>query len=147
MEKVMKKAITRSAFFIILVCIMALSGSLYASALSNGLNEWDPRSIQGTIMEVGPDYIVVAEKYVYLLNTSNGGKEIKTRIMDGKGIEIEKRALKAGKNVFVKGGMAYDDKRATDVLLAKEVYLLDKQLDLKNNENHRRLFNERSKPW
>lgn len=142
----MKKAITQSAFFIVLACMMPLTG-LYASALSNGLKEWDPRSFQGTIMEVGPDYIVVAEKYVYLLNTFHNGKEIKTRIMDAKGIEIEKRALKAGKKVFVKGGMAYDDRRATDVLLATEVYLLEKQFDLKKNENHRKLFNERSKPW
>jgi hypothetical protein len=146
MEKVMKKAITRSAFFIVLACMIPLTG-LSASALSNGLKEWDPRSFQGTIMEVGPDYIVVAEKYVYLLNTSQGGKEIKTRIMDGNGIEIEKQALKVGKKAFVKGGMAYDDKRTTDVLLATEVYILKKPLDLKNNEGQRKKFYERSKPW
>jgi hypothetical protein len=124
----------------------ALSG-LYASALSNGLNEWDPRSFQGIIMEVGPDYIVVAEKYVYILDTSLGGKKIKTLIMDGSGIDMEKRSLKAGRTVLVKGGMAYDEKRAGDVLLATEIFLLNRPLDLKNNESHRKKFNENAKPW
>lgn len=146
MERIMKKTTIIKILLSALVCMMPLSG-LYASALSNGLNEWDPRSLHGIIMEVGPGYIVVAEKYVYILDTTLGGKEIRTRIMDGSGTEMEKHSLKAGRTVLVKGGMAYDEKKAGDVLLATEIFLLNKSLDLKNNESHRKKFNERSKPW
>ncbi len=142
----MKKHATLSTLIILLACAIP-TAALHAAALSNGLKEWDPRSIQGKIMEVGPDYIVVAEKYIYILDTSYNGKDIKTRIVDNKGEEVGKYDLKKGKYVFVRGGMAYDENRATDVLLAIEVNLINKPLDLKGNTGHRQRFNEHAKPW
>lgn len=129
----------------ILPCLISFT-NVHASTLENGLKEWYPVSVQGSIMDVKGDYLVVSERWIAIMDTSYHGKAIKTTIHDGKGVEKSKNALKKGTIVFVRGGLARDEKISTDVLLATEVVVLDKPMNLKD-ENQLKQYNDPAKPW
>ena len=95
---------------ILVLFAMSLTASAYASTLSDALNDWDPGMLQGKIMEVGKDYIIIQEKKIVIMDTSIGGKNVETSITDGKGRAIDQRNLKIGTIVFAKGSHAFDDK-------------------------------------
>lgn len=131
------------------VCMALLllaTTTVYADALSNGLKEWDPSSIQGTIMDKGKGYIVIAEQYVYIYDMSFRGQQIRTRIMDGNGNEQDMADLKKGKYVLAKGGLAWDERLHTNVLMATEIFILDKPLNMKD-EGQKKKYLEPAKPW
>jgi hypothetical protein len=139
-----KKAILVSASLFIM-CMIPLS-SVYGSALSNALKDWDPAVIQGNIMEKGSDYLIVMEKKIVLLDTRISGKRVKTRIMNEKGRELDKEDLKMGTMIFAKGCLAFDDKTQGNVLLATDIYIIPhglKQDDVKGNKE----FMEPAEPW
>jgi hypothetical protein len=125
---------------------MCLTGSAYASTLSNALNDWDPGMLQGKIMEIGPDYIIIQEHKIVLMDTSIGGKNVKTSITDGKGRAIDQRDLKIGTIVFVKGSHALDDKTQSGVLIATEIYVVPRLLTPKDAKEYIGIT-ERAKPW
>jgi hypothetical protein len=120
--------------------------NLHASTLDNGMKDWDPSSLQGSIMEVRGDYLVISEQWVLLLNTSIKGKPLKTRVVDTRGRDMARKELKKGVLVLAKGGLAWDEKLKANVLLASEVLFLDKPLNMKDENERRRLLGP-AKPW
>lgn len=129
----------------ILACLISFT-SAHAGTLENGLKEWFPTSIQGPIMDVKGNYIVISEIWIAIMDTSYHGKAIKTTIRDSNGVEKSRSTLKKGALVFVKGGLARDEKLNTDVLLATEVVVLGKLLNLKD-ESQLKQYNDPAKPW
>ncbi|OQC27600.1 MAG: hypothetical protein BWX71_01286 [Deltaproteobacteria bacterium ADurb.Bin072] len=128
--------------FLVLVCF----ATAHADTLENGLREWDPSVIQGTIMDTAKEYIVISERWVKFVDTTIRSKHLKTRIVDNRGSEQPKGALKKGVLVLAKGGLAWDDKIKTNVLLATEIQILDKPVNLQD-ENLRSKFHEQTRLW
>ncbi len=143
--------IQRSRLYLLLGCCSILFGlaifmNAYADTLDNGLKEWDPWVIQGTIMDTGKDSVVVSEKWIRLIDTTLKGKHLKTRIIDGKGVDRPNSLLKKGVLILAMGGLAWDDKLATNVLLATEIQILDSPVNL-DDVNIREKLQEQNKPW
>lgn len=131
---------------ILVLVSMSLTGSAYASTLSNALNDWDPGMLQGKIMEIGPDYIIIQENKIVLMDTSIGGKNVKTSITDGKGRAFDQRDLKIGTIVFAKGSHAIEKKTQGGVLVATEIYIVRRLLTPKDAKEYKGLT-EPAKPW
>ncbi len=128
--------------FLVLVCF----ATAHADTLDNGLREWDPSVIQGTIMDTAKEYIVISERWVKLIDTTIRGKHLKTHIVDNRGSEQPNGSLKKGILVLAKGGLAWDEKIKSNVLLATEIQILDKPVNLQD-ENMRSKFHEQTRPW
>ncbi|HOS98680.1 MAG TPA: hypothetical protein PLR71_00325 [Deltaproteobacteria bacterium] len=126
--------------------VLIACSTLHAEALENGLKKWDPYLIQGRIMQVGEGYCVVAEEWIMVLDTKRGGKDIRTRIFDDRGNPVSVAELSKGKYILAKGGQAWDEKLKTSVLLATEIYIVNKPVDL-NDEGQRRRFGGEPRPW
>jgi|APIni6443716594_1056825.scaffolds.fasta_scaffold711474_1 hypothetical protein len=131
---------------ILVIIGMSLTASAYASTLSNALNDWDPGMLQGKIMEVGKDYIILQENRIVIMDTSIGGKNVETSITDGKGKAIDQRDLKRGTIVFAKGSHAIDDKTKGGVLVATEIYVVPRLLT-PNDAKEYKGITEPAKPW
>lgn len=100
---------------------------------------WHPVDMVGEIMiaEQNPDAIVVNEKRIYLVNTSNSkGKQFTTSIMDYKGMHVDRNALKNGVCVYVRIGAALDPDGKKEFLMAKEVYCLPHRMNKKELARH-----------
>jgi hypothetical protein len=110
------------------------------------MKDWDPSSIQGAIMEVKGDYLVISEQWVLLLDTSIKGKSLKTRVVDTRGRDRARKELKKGVLVLAKGGLAWDEKLKANVLLANEVLFLDKPVNMKDENERKRLLGP-AKSW
>lgn len=120
--------------------------NVHADTLENGLKEWDPSVIQGTIMDTGKNSIVVSEQWIMLIDSTVRGKHLETQIMDNKGSERSKGLLKKGTLVLAKGGLAWDERLKTNVLLATEIRVLDRPVNM-NDEKIRKDLRESSRPW
>ncbi|HVN71957.1 MAG TPA: hypothetical protein VMU10_08045 [Desulfomonilia bacterium] len=96
-------------------------------------------------MEVGPDYIIVLEKKIMVVDTTSWGKRVKTIISDGKGKDLDRRNLKKGVIVFVKGSLA-DDEQNGDVLAATEIYIVPHLLGPKDAKEYKG-FMVPATPW
>jgi len=131
---------------ILVIFGLCLTAPAYASPLSNALNDWDPGMLQGKIMEVGSDYIIIQEKKIILMDTKIGGKDIKTSIINGKGRAFGQRDLKIGTIVFVKGSHAFDDKTKSVVLIATEIYVIPRLLTPNDAKEYKEI-SEPAKPW
>jgi hypothetical protein len=131
---------------ILVIVSMSLTASAYASTLSNALNDWDPGMLQGKIMEVGKDYIIIQENRIVIMDTSIRGRHIETSITDGKGRAIDQRDLKIGTIVFAKGSHAIDDKTKGGVLVATEIYVVPRLLT-PNDAKEYKGITEPAKPW
>ncbi len=126
--------------------ILLACSALHADALENGLKKWDPYLIQGRIMQVGTGYCVVDEKWIMVLDTKHGGKNIRTRIFDERGNPGSIAGLSKGKYILAKGGQAWDEKLQTSVLLATEIHIVNKPVNL-NDEGQRRKYGGEPRPW
>lgn len=126
--------------------VLLACSTLHADALENGLKKWDPYLIQGRIMQVGKGYCVVAEEWIMVLDTKRGGKDIRTRIFDERGNPVFIAELSKGKYILAKGGQAWDEKLQTSVLLATEIHIVNKPVDL-NDEGQRRKYGGEPRPW
>jgi hypothetical protein len=131
---------------ILVIVSMSLTVSAYASTLSNALNDWDPGMLQGKIMEVGKDYIIIQENRIVIMDTSIRGRHVETSITDGKGRAIDQRDLKIGTIVFAKGSHAIDEKTQGGVLVATEIYVVPRLLTPKDAKEYKGIT-ERAKPW
>lgn len=131
---------------ILVIVSMSLTASAYASTLSNALKDWDPGMLQGKIMEVGKDYIIIQENRIVIMDTSIRGRHIETSITDGKGRAIDQRDLKIGTIVFAKGSHAIDDKTKGGVLVATEIYVVPRLLT-PNDAKEYKGITEPAKPW
>jgi hypothetical protein len=120
--------------------------TLHADALENGLKKWDPYLIQGRIMQVGKGYCVVAEEWIMILDTKRNKKDIKTRIFDEQGNPGSIAGLSKGKYILARGGHAWDERLQTSVLLATEIHIVNKPVNLKD-EGQRRKYGGEPRPW
>lgn len=125
---------------------MAFSPSMSTGTLSNGLNEWVPSEIQGTVMDVGRGTIAIAEQWVMIMDTSYRGKTIRTRFFNPRRDAVERVTFKSGMIVYAKGGLAWDDQLKANVLLATEIHVLDRKMDLSDEEQRKRYFSPAA-PW
>lgn len=141
----------KSKSYLLLGCCSILLGlvsfaNVHADTLDNGLKEWDPSVIQGTIMDNGKDFIVIYEQRIMLIDTTVKGKHFETSIMDSRGADHPKSVLKKGVLVLAKGGLAWDERIKANVLLATEIQILDRPVNLED-EKIRKKMHEQSKPW
>lgn len=113
-------------------------GLLHADVVSDGLRSWEPTWIQGTLMDIKGGTCVVAEKQVLFLDTLYKGKQVKTRVLDTGGDEIPKERLRPGCIVLVKGGRAWDESRNGPVILATQIQILKKYIDVSDEEQRRK---------
>ncbi len=97
MQKLNKKNILR------IIAVFFAAGLIPLScAHADTIWEGSPKAIQGSIMYVGKDYIIVAEKRVAIVDTTVAGKNLKTVIMDNYGHECKMDTLQTGTIVFAK---------------------------------------------
>lgn len=113
---------------------------VHATGLSDAITDWDPGIIQGPIMEVGRDYIIVYEKKINLIDATIVGKRFKTIIKEGKGRTAEQDDLKKGIIVFAKGSIGIDDKSKGETLFATEMYILPRFIGPKDAEEYKGLM-------
>jgi hypothetical protein len=133
--------------FLAVLCICAFSAPVcFGGVLSNALSEWDPDAINGKIMKVGTDYIIVNEDMIILVDTSFKGKPCKSLIMDLSGDSYNRNELAVGRHVFVKGSWTIDKKKKHYVFVAKEIYLLPNGMNEKKMRDNP-LFLSPAEPW
>lgn len=125
----------------IFLCLTSFA-EVHADTLENALKEWDPYVIQGRIMELGKDYVVVSEKWVRMVDANVRGKTFRTGITDGRGVGRESGALRKGMLVLAMGGLAWDDKLKANVLMATEIQILDKQVNLADENLRKKLLDK-----
>ncbi|MGC9323721.1 MAG: hypothetical protein ACP5G0_03115 [Desulfomonilia bacterium] len=128
------------------VAVLAFWQASSAGVLDRALVEWDPDSIQGRIMEIGPDYLIIQERKVILVDEVHAGKHHRTEILDLNGNTRLMSELKVGKVVYVKGGLAPDGETENNILVATQIYLLRNTIDRKRIMNHETLFTPAT-PW
>jgi len=90
-----------------------------------------PVAIQGNIMDVGQNYIIVAEKRIALVNSNP-----QTRISNN-GIECGKDDLRKGVTVFAK---CYRDKN--EGFIASDIFIIKHILGENDNKERLRLMND-----
>jgi hypothetical protein len=133
--------------FLVVLSICAFSAHVcFGGVLSNALSEWDPDAINGKIMKVGTDYIIVNEDMIILVDTSFKGEKCKSSIMDLSGNSNNQNELAVGRYVFVKGSWAIDKKKKHNVFVAKEIYLLPNGMNEKQLKDNP-LFLSPTEPW
>jgi hypothetical protein len=108
---------------LLLLC-MLISWEAHATGLSDAFSDWDPGIMQGTIMEVGKDYIVISERKINLIDTTIKGRNVKTFIKEINGSKMDRDDLVKGKIVLAKGTIGVDDRTKSEVLFATEIYIL-----------------------
>ncbi len=101
------------------------------------MDNWHSSDISGTIMciDTNPDSIVVNEVRIYLADTSRGGKRCVTKVVDTYGREAGRNDLRSGKLVYVKVGTAMDTDKDTEYVVAKEIYLLPREMSRSEMKN------------
>lgn len=142
---------TNSRHFLLLGAFLIIVSAIpvnraYAINLLKGLSEWDPSAIQGTIMEVSKESIVVNEQWIVFVDADVQGKLRKTSIMGKDGEKLDSSDLKKGKLIFAKGGLAWDEKKMQNVLVATDIYILDKPISPKDEKQRKKYF-EPAKQW
>jgi len=131
-----------------LVSIMSLLSLQTSSAesLSKALAQWDPDEIQGRVMEVGSDYIIVQERKILLVDEVYSGREYRTEFLDLTGKPYLKRDLRVGRVVFAKGGLAYDEEIRDNVLVATQIYFLNTAIERDKIQSYEQLVTP-AEPW
>jgi hypothetical protein len=113
-----------------------------AGALANAINEWQPSGIYGKVMNIEKDIITVKEHKVMLVNE----KMYKTSIKDINGKDLGLSSFKIGSFVVVKGSGAYDPVSDAGVIVAKEIYVLQKEMT-EEQMNQYPILTEVASPW
>jgi hypothetical protein len=108
---------------LLLLC-MLISWEIHATGLSDAFSDWDPGIMQGTIMEVGKDYIVVSERRINIIDTTIKGGSVKTLIKNLNGSKMDRDDLVKGKIILAKGTIGIDDRTKSEALFATEIYIL-----------------------
>lgn len=125
----------------IVLCLTSFA-EVHADTLENALKEWDPYVIQGRVMDLGKDYVVVSEQWVRMVDANVRGKSFRTDITDGRSVSREKGTLKKGMIVLATGGLAWDDKLKANVLMATEIQILDKEVNLADENLRKKLLDK-----
>jgi len=116
----------------------------HADPLSSVMEDWQPAGISGTLLISENEYIV-NENIVLVVNQIFKNSICKTKVFDTYGNELSQASLSNGINVFVKGGGTNNDETNT-VIVAKEIYILPREMDRKELERLG-LYNNTPEPW
>jgi hypothetical protein len=127
------------AILFITILAAALPSMACAGVLHNAIRQWDPVGIYGSVVSIDKDIMIVKEQKVMLINDSILGKRYVTRVMDINGEEVASSALKIGAFVVVKGSGAYDAASKSDVIVAKEIYVLPREMSEKELSKYPKL--------
>jgi len=142
-DKMKSKAILIMA---ILSITAVLPSMVSAGVLHNAIRYWDPVGIYGNITDISKDIMIVKEQKVMLINDTLAGKRYVTKVMDINGGDVPGSALKKGVFVVVKGSGAYDAASKSDVIVAKEIYVLPGEMSEKELSRYPKL-NEVADKW
>ncbi len=107
--------------------IMLSSTVLQAEPIEETLNGFkNPLTLSGKVMEIGPDFISVAETKVFVVDRVVNGVACRTEIKEQSGAPVRLETLAVGDVVMVKGGGVLDWDMGGEVVFARIVYLGDK---------------------
>ena len=119
----------KTRFIAVAVLLAAILPSMaFAGALHNALLHWDSVGIYGTVTSIEKDILIIKEQKVMLINDRLGTKRYVTSVMDINGEAISSADIKNGVFVVVKGSGAYDHASRSDVIVAKEIYILPREM-------------------
>ena len=109
----------------LIVTMLAACVVLFSNAYGD-TSPWEgtPKRIQGKIMAIGNNYIIVAEKKVAIVNKTVNGNYFKTIITDKYGNEIDKSNLKVGTIVFAR--CFIDEDIQKDGFVAAEIHIVSR---------------------
>jgi hypothetical protein len=143
-----RSSMRRAALYVLAVMIIvpARAMPVQAGVVDKAISSWEPGVIRGHVMQRDRGLIVVAEKRIMVVDTVYMGKAISTRIQDAQGREASLNGIRAGKYILAKGGFARDDERKTDVLVATDVYILDRPFGQLDEQTRKKLM-EPAQPW
>jgi hypothetical protein len=117
-----------------------------AGALANAIKEWEPAGIYGKIIFSELNKLVVKEQNIMIVNDRVGKTTYTTAIMDINGKPCPATELAVGKYVIVKGSFAHDPVSKSNVVVAKEIYVLPREMTDKEMEKYP-ILNELASPW
>lgn len=109
----------------LVVCTLVLPGFALAQFDEIGAleREGDYFELQCAVMEVHPDYLVVCEKVIKLVDFRQGGQRYKTMLMDHRGNSLSFRDFRQNNWVFVRG---FELKNGQ--IFAREIYKLPRHI-------------------
>lgn len=109
----------------LVVCTLVLPGFALAQFDEIGAleREGDYFELQCGVMEVHPDYLVVCEKVIKLVDFRQGGQRYKTMLRDYKGNSLSFRDFRQNNWVFVRG---FELKNGQ--IFAREIYKLPRHI-------------------
>jgi len=109
----------------LVVCTLVLPGFALAQFDEIGAleREGDYFELQCAVMEVHPDYLVVCEKVIKLVDFRQGGQRYKTMLRDYKGNSLSFRDFRQNNWVFVRG---FELKNGQ--IFAREIYKLPRHI-------------------
>lgn len=109
----------------LVVCTLVLPGFALAQFDEIGAleREGDYFELQCAVMEVHPDYLVVCEKVIKLVDFRQGGQRYKTMLLDHKGNSLSFRDFRQNNWVFVRG---FELKNGQ--IFAREIYKLPRHI-------------------
>lgn len=109
----------------LVVCTLVLPGFALAQFAEIGEleREGDYFELQCSVMEVHPDYLVVCEQTIQLVDFRQGGQRYKTMLRDHRGNSLSFRAFGQNNWVFIRGF-----KLENGQILAREIYRLPRHV-------------------
>jgi hypothetical protein len=131
---------------LIILGAFSLPSICMAGALANVLRDWSPSGIYGNVAYVNRNMIMVKEHNVMLVDDVIGRTRYKTSVMDINGNELSATSIKAGVFVVVKGSGAYDPESKNNVIVAKEIYILPREMN-ENEISRYPILTEIASPW
>lgn len=130
----------------ILTGILSIPSLCLAGALANAIRQWEPEGIYGRVMNVEKEIVTVREHRVMLVDDRIGHIRYKTSIKDINGNNLDASSLKIGIYIVVKGSGAYDPVSKSNVIIAKEIYILPNQMT-EDQMNKYPILSEITSPW
>lgn len=100
--------------------------------------EGSPLAIQGAVMDVNKNTIIVAEKSIAVVDATVAGKKLKTVILDSNGNEIDKARLTRGTIIFAK--CYKNDELQKDGFTAAEIHVIPHLLGAGDSKKYEKLM-------
>jgi hypothetical protein len=130
----------------ILAGILTIPSICLAGALGTAIRHWEPAGIYGRIMNVENEIITVREHKAMLVDDRIGRNIYRTSIRDLNGNNLDSSSLRIGVYIVVKGTGAYDPVSKSDVVVAKDIYVLPQQMT-EDQMNKYPILSEITSPW
>jgi hypothetical protein len=125
--------------FIRIIMVLFIASYIPLS-YAHAVTPWEgsPLAVQGSIMAVGQNYIIVAEKMVVIADTVIDGMKVKTIITDSRGGDLDKGDLKKGTIVFAK--CYVNDDIQKDGFVAAEIHIVPHILGAEDAKKYNKLM-------